>query len=168
MAINHVTFLQDLAATATRNGEYTGTPLTDVAGDGSYNSYLGCNRAGSNAPGIGIGTGDLSYLAAETGVERPEKFTLEDQAAAGRTPQDSQHIGGSGIGAGDGTNEPIRFIVQPASVPGTVDVNDTANMVVADTAAVDGAEADSVTGGLNETGATIAIGDILWSRVAVA
>jgi hypothetical protein len=160
MAKNIPTFLQDAAAVTARNAEYPNTPLSDVTGDGTTaNPYLGMNRAGSNAPGIGIATGSVHVPLG--GAPRPDNWTELDQAAAARIPQDSQHIGGSGLGAGDGTVEPIRHIVG-------ADVNDTANFVVADTAAVDGAIADTVSGGLNETGETIAIGDLLWARVPVA
>ena len=158
-----------LAVTA-RDAEFTGTPLTDIDGTGTYGDpYLGCNRAGSNACGIGVATG---IVAADdvTGLS-PEKWTLLDQNGNGRTAQNTQHIGGivdtapayAGVPfptPAQASNFPVRFAAGN-------DYNDTANFVVADTAAVDGAVADTVTGALNETGATIAIGNVLWGRVPV-
>lgn len=169
---NVPTYLQDAASTAARNAEYTGDPLSDIDGDGTYNSYLGCNRGGSNSPGLGINTGDISYLNGTDPL--PEKWTLLDQAGAGRTPQESQHIGGNGLGGtlpssgGDQSVEPVRHVIQPASAPGTVDTNDTANFVVADSVAAPGAIADTVTGTVNQTDRTTAIGDVLWGNVPVA
>jgi len=83
MAVNLASFHLD--ATKTRDSEYTGTPFADTAGDGSYNTYLGCNRAASNAPGIGIATAN--------GECKLSDWTVLDQAGAARDPQDSQHIG---------------------------------------------------------------------------
>jgi hypothetical protein len=182
MATNQVTYLDDPSAVTARNGEYTDTPCSDVDGDGTRNSYLGCNRAGSNAPGIGINTAQITLTAAEdaAGEQRFETWTELDQEGNARIPQVSAPIGNTGFvdrsggwdelsGGSEGTaTETVRHIVQPASAPGTVDTNDTANMVTADTAAADGAIADTVSGALNETGATIAIGDVLWGRVPVA
>lgn len=154
MAKNIPTFLLDAAAVTARDAEYTGTPLTDVVGDGSYaDPYLGMNRGGSNAPGIGIATGYVDPKVSD--------WTTLDQAEAARSPQDSQHIGGSGLGDGDATVEPIRAIQ-------VADVNDTMSFSVADAAAVDGAEYDTVTGALNHTGTTVSIGDRIWGPIPVA
>lgn len=89
-------FFQNAADVSSRNGEYTGTPFTDTAGDGTYaNPYLGCNRAGSNAPGIGIATDNpnLPPITDPAGWN----WTLTDQDGDARNPQDSQMIGGTGF-----------------------------------------------------------------------
>lgn len=159
----------------------SGTPFVDIPGDGSYNSYLGCNRAGSCAPGIGINTGDVLLTAAQIGAgqTREESWTELDQDGDARIPQDSQHIGGTGFvdrsttswpssggNEGKGT-EPVTHVIQPASVPGTVDVNDTANLVITDTAAADGAVMDTSSGAVNQTGSTVGVGDLVWGNVPV-
>lgn len=148
-APNYASFYLSTPALISRNAEYAGgSPLTDTLGGGTYDDpYLGCNRAGSNAPGIGIATGLVNPKLSD--------WALLDQFGAAREPQNSQHIGGSGLGAGDDSSEAVKFI------HGT-DVNDQGYYVVADTAAFDGAVADSTTGTLNATGKRIAIGDILW------
>lgn len=159
---NLPTFELDAAAVTARNAEYSGTPFTDTDGDGTtVNPYLGCNRAGSCAPGIGINTG--AVLVPNGGAARPDDFTELDQAGAARIPQDSQHIGGSGLGSGDQSNEPIRVIDDIGT-----DFNDTVALVVADTAAAAGAEMDTVSGAVNQTGAAVAVGDLVWGNIPVA
>jgi hypothetical protein len=154
MAQNLPTFELDAAAVTARNAEYTGTPFTDDDGGATYaDPYLGMNRAGSNAPGIGINSGNVN--------PKLEDWTILDQAEAARSPQASQHIGGNGLGAGDDSTEPVRF------VQGT-DFNDTASFSVADAAAVADAAYDTVTGALNKTGKTVAIGDRIWGPIPVA
>ena len=51
----------------------------------------GCNRGGTNAPGIGVNIagGEISG--------DPQQFTLKDQADAVRVPQISEVIGGLGL-----------------------------------------------------------------------
>jgi hypothetical protein len=66
----------------------------------------GANAAASCAPGIGIGEG----VTAVAGTL--DQFTLLDQAGAGRTPQDSQHIGIAGT--------PIKIGANNANGNGTV------------------------------------------------
>ena len=165
VGINLPTYQLDSVTVTARNAQYPDTPFSDVDGDGSYNTYLGCNRAGSNAPGIGINSGNLYPLGVGVGVT--EDWTLEDQFEAARVPQDSEHIGGDGLGAGeiypDGNN-PINMIVDPN---GTPDFNNTANFVVADTVALPGGVADVVSGTVNRTNVSTAIGDILWGDVPV-
>jgi hypothetical protein len=203
------TYVNDPNAVTVRDAEYLGTPFIDTNGTANYiGPYLGMNRAGSNAPGIGIATGivsatvdDIANFPADQTPPGPwpNKFTLLDQDTDARIPQVSSVIGNDGAtlrvgnvpttwdksqalytenGAassggeeGKATDE-IRFIysvpnVDP-EVSGTVDVNDTANLVITDAAAVDGAEMDTVTGALNDTGETVAIGDMVWGRVPVA
>jgi hypothetical protein len=154
MAKNLTTYFLDAVTVAARNAEYPGTPLTDPPGDGTYaDPYLGCNRAGSCAPGIGINTAHVD--------PKLEDWSILDQAEDARSPQNSQHLGGDGLEGGNQAVEPVRFI-QGA------DVNDTASFSVADTAAVAGAAYDSVTLALNETGKTVAIGDRIWGPIPVA
>ena len=169
--------LSSVAATE-RNAEYPGTPFSDDNGDGSYNTYLGCNRAGACAPGIGINSGNPAYLDPQIGNENPQQFTLEDQNEAGRTPQDSQHIGGvaEAVTPGGELAQPVVPNFTPAFVPvnmivdpnGTPDFNNTANMVVVNTVAAPGAEMDSVTGAVNRSNVTTAVGDIAWGDVPIA
>jgi len=109
---NVASFFQTPADVTSRNAEYSGTPLSDTAGDGSYNSYLGCNRAGSNAPGIGIAT--------DNGALNPNDWTLEDQDGSSRNPQDSQFIGGAGFVDRSSTDWPSSG---GASGKGTVPIN---------------------------------------------
>jgi hypothetical protein len=203
------TYVNDPNAVTVRDAEYLGTPFIDVNGTANYiGPYLGMNRAGSNAPGIGIATGIVSATAAAIAAfpddqtppgPYPEKFTLLDQDTDARIPQVSTVIGNdantvrvgnvattwdksqalytdSGAASSGGlegkATDPVRFIYSvpnaDPNVSGTVDVNDTANLVITDAAAVDGAEMDTVTGALNDTGETVAIGDMVWGRVPVA
>ena len=116
------TFFQDATAVAARDAEYTGTPCSDVTGDGTTtNPYLGCNRAGSCAPGIGINASTTE--AASDGPVTLDEWTVLDQHAAARTPQDGAHIGNTGLGdgtAGVGT-VPINIVV-------AADVNNTCTL----------------------------------------
>jgi hypothetical protein len=153
MAANVPTYFLDAATVTARNAEYTDTPLTDVDGDGNYNTYLGANRAGSCSPGIGINTGFVNPQLSD--------WSILDQAGDARSPQLSQHIGGDGFEGGNADNEPVR-VVQG------IDFNDTASFSVADAAAVPGAEYDTATGALNLTGTTVAIGDRIWGPIPVA
>ena len=126
------TFFQDPALVTSRNSELTGTPMSDVSGDGTYaDPYLGCNRAGSCAPGIGIGTG--AGPITDTGVALqgdPNSWTLNDQFGDGRTPQVGQHIGdGTGVTAAapsKGTDPVNVFDVESSDFNDTVDLNATA------------------------------------------
>ena len=169
---NIPTYFNDPNAVISRNAELSNSQFSDTSGDGSYNSYLGCNRAGSNAVGLGVASGQIAGTAGS-----PEKWTLLDQEGNARTPQNSSLIGNigfvnrdavdwpsSGGSSGFGT-DPIRYFQQPDSVPGLPDSNDRAFFVVADTAAADGEEMDSVTGAINETGGPIEIGDLAWAKV---
>jgi hypothetical protein len=159
MSASLPTYQNNATSVAARNAELTGTtPCSDVTGDGTYDTYQGCNRAGSNAPGIGINTGDVSTPA-------PDQFTLNDQAEAARAPQNSQHIGGDGLGDGDASVNPINAL---DLTPGAIDVNDTLAFAVADTQAVDGVAFDTVTGAVNRTGGTIEVGETAWGTVPVA
>jgi hypothetical protein len=171
MARNIPTNCASAAAITARNAEYAGTPFTDDPGDGSYaDPYLGLNRAGGSNPGIGINTGSVFMTAAEVaaGPERFASWTELDQDEAARIPQDSMTIGGIIVAAD--ADDPNDFT--PTAVPITTtvgaDINDTANFVITTTAAVAGAEMDTVSGAINNTGATVGIGDLIWGEVPVA
>jgi len=75
----------------------------------------GMNLGASNAPGIGIATDVANLTGASSG------WTLLDQFAAARTPQDSQHIGGDGLDDGiSGTGSvPVDVITVDASGDGS-------------------------------------------------
>ena len=135
MAANVPTYF--LRAAATRDSEYTGTPFQDTV-SASYNGNLGCNKAASNAPGIGIATGFVNPKASDW----PQSA---DTAA-----HESQHIGD--------TVDDIN------AIEGT-DVNNDLVFVQSDSNAADDAVCDVATGGVNRTGATIATNDWLWAVV---
>ncbi len=119
MATNDVSYTLNATAVAARDAQYTGTPLTDTTGDGTTaNPYLGGNRAGSCAPGIGIATAN--------GQCKLSDWSVADQHEAARDPQDSQHIGGSGLG--DGT-EGLTTETPILAIAGA-DVNDTFSLTV--------------------------------------
>lgn len=152
---NLPTYNLNAASVTARNAEYAGTPLTDDEGSNTYaDPVLGCNKAGSNAPGIGIATGNIA--------PKVQDWSVLDQAGAARTPQDSQHIGGDGLGEGDASNNPIN-VIQGA------DINDTVSLIAAvvqgaDDAGYNTAGADPV----NRSGETVEIGENLWGTNSVA
>lgn len=106
MAQNEVTYLLNGTSVTARAAEVAG-------GAGAFAG--GANLAASNAPGIGVATAN--------GKSSLNDWTVLDQAGAARDPQDSQHIGGDGLGAGDATNTPIN-------VDGGADLNDTVSLTV--------------------------------------
>ena len=153
-----VYFLNAASATA-RNGEYAGTPFTDEIGDGSYaNPYKGCNRAGSNAPGIGVATGIID--------PNLEAWSVNDQNDAARTPQNSQHIGSDGLGSGqEGLTGAAVLNVR---LSGT-DYNDTLSYIVAVVQAAPGAGYNTASADpKNRTDQTIEVGQRLWGTNDVA
>lgn len=118
--MNDPLFTEDGTAVTARNAEYTGTPLTDVAGSGTYaDPYLGCNRAASCAPGIGIAT--------DNGECKLQDWTVLDQDGAARNPQDSQLIGGAAT--------------TPINVFNPSDLNNTVGLTVQGTGWVENAVA---------------------------
>ena len=137
MAANLPTYMLDPDEVTARNAEYPNTPFTDTE-SASYNGRLGCNKAGSNAPGIGINTGAVNPKA--------DDWTRTADTA----PRESQHIGK----ATDDIN----------TVSGT-DINNDVVFVESDSNAAANAVCDVATGGVNRTGATIATGDFLWAEV---
>lgn len=176
MALNIPTNCASLTAITERNAEYAGSPFTDAPGDGTFaDPYLGVNRAGSNAPGIGIATGQVYLSAAQIvagGVDqRPQEWTEEDQGENARIPQDSGLIGhideSTDATKFDGFTPAVIPVTHTSFPGGTPDINNTANLVVADTAADDGDEMDGISGALNNTGATVGIGDLIWGQVPV-
>lgn len=174
MSTNEPTNGASLAAITARNAEYTGTPFTDAPGDGTYaDPYLGMNRAGGSNPGLGINTSSIYQTAADLAANGPiySGWTTLDQAGAARTPQDSQTLGGivdaAPPYAGVPYPTPAQVGVFPVTFTDGADINDTANFVVADTAAAPGGEMDSVTGAINGTGVTLVVGDLVWGAVIV-
>ena len=138
MAANLPTYLLD--ADVTRNSEYTGTPFTDTE-SANYNARLGCNKAASNAPGIGIATGFVNPKAQDW--ERVADTADARSAHIGLTPDATTTL---------------------KTVEGA-DVNNELAFVESDSNAAADAECDAATGATNQTGATIATGDWLWGVV---
>lgn len=128
---NAVTQFLDPSAVSSRNAEFSGTPCSDTVGDGTTASpYLGCNRPGSNAPGIGIGT--------DNGALNDNDWTLLDQDGDARNPQDSQHLGGAGFVDRSSTDWPGSGGASgkgtvPINVVDDADVNDTVSVTNATT-----------------------------------
>ena len=134
------TYFLDPADVTARNAEYTGTPFTDTTGDGTYATpYLGVNRGGSNAPGIGMNPSTTP--GASDGAVDANDWTVLDQAGAARNPQDGQQIGGSGFvdrssvaydssggAAGAGT---VPFNIMDAATPDTNNTCVLTNLAVA-------------------------------------
>jgi len=163
---NLATYTLSAIAVATRNGQYAGTPFTDKEGSNTYaNPVLGCNKAGSNACGIGINTGDVDPT-----LENWSVLGSRLNGYAARTQQYSQPIGGTGLGGTypSSGGEEGNFALTSIQLIRATDINDHVGYVVATVAAVDGAVADVASGIINATGATIAIGDRLWGPIAVA
>jgi hypothetical protein len=105
----------------------------------------GMNKAASNAPGIGINTGEKAPKA--------DDWTTLDQAGAARTPQQSQHIGT----APDDIN-----VIQGS------DVNDSVSFIAAVVQATPGngmgaAGADPI----NRSDFTVAVGERAWGTNTV-
>lgn len=147
---NLATYGLSAAAVTARNAQYPGTPFTDT-GTGTFaDPYLGCNRAGSNACGIGIATGNKEPSLND--------WTTADQEGTARIPQLTQHIGGSGLGAGNQSTNDVRAI-------SIGDVDDTLNLGVANAQAAPDAEFDTVNNIVNKTDQTIEIGERSWGVV---
>lgn len=143
----------DAATVATRNGEFPGTPFTDGDGDGSISDpYLGCNRAGSNAPGIGVNTGNID--------PKLDDWSVLDQDGAARVPQNSQHIGGDALGDGGDTVNPLESIIDPNGAP---IFGDTLSFIEALAQAAPGVGFGAANGNpINRTAVTIEVGDRAW------
>lgn len=126
------TFFQDTVLTAARALEVPGADF-----DG------GMNKAGSNAPGVGIATGEYGYK-------------LDDWDLPDPTFGESQNIG-----TDNGANDRITLDQDP-------DFNDQVVYVLADADTAPGAVLDVGTGAINETGETVPAGEPCWGRVPVA
>jgi hypothetical protein len=111
----------------------------------------GVNRAQCNE-GVGICTDVRNVKLSD--------WTELDQAEAVRDPQNSQHIGGDGLGAGDATVMPITII-------NGADINDTAILITADTQATPTNIYHIASGAINVGTDTIEIGDLAWGVVPV-
>ena len=98
----------------------------------------GCNPAGSNAPGIGIATGEANPK--ETDWDRAAKLLYESQAI-GQAGDDIT------VDEGADTNDEVSFVQATGAV------------------AVDGVIAS---GAVNKTGAALVSGDWAWGVVTVA
>ena len=138
---NLATSSVNAATVATRSAE---VPNADWTG--------GMNAGGCNV-GIGISTDVVDPKLTD--------WTLLDQAEAARTPQDSQHIGGSGLGDGDQTDAPVTVV-------NGVDINDTAAFAVADQVATNGQVFNTTSGAINVGTTTIQIGQRAWGAIPVA
>lgn len=101
----------------------------------------GMNKGGSNAPGIGINTGDYD--------PKPEDWRRTADTAA----HDSQHIG---------------IAPAPLQVVQGADINDNVAFVEADADTAPDAVADAATGAVNKTGVTVPSGSYLWGVIPVA
>ena len=83
-------------------------------------SFLNGMNNGSCQPGIGITNGPTNL------VGTPEQFTLLDQNAATRTPQQGQSLGGVALGDGATTTQAIDLVdAADSSGDGTVTVDGT-------------------------------------------
>ncbi len=144
MGVNLATYGLNATTVAARDAEY------NVSGQFAG----GMNEGGSNAPGVGINTGNID--------PKLDDWSILDQAEAARDPQDTQHIGGDALGDGDASVHPVQA-VQGA------DLNDTLTYIAALAQAAPGvgfgaANADPV----NRTDVTIEIGDRAWGTNTVA
>lgn len=147
MSQNLATYLLNATSVAARDAEQ------EVSGQFAG----GMNLGGSNAPGVGIATQVIN--------PKLDDWSVEDQHEAARVPQDSMHIGGDGLDAGEAllVGESVINVVQGA------DINDTMSFIVALAQAAPGvgfgaANADPV----NRSDQTIEIGDRAWGTNTVA
>jgi hypothetical protein len=116
----------------------------------------GLNLGASNAPGIGISTGVVNPKLTD--------WTVEDQFGVAREPQQSQHLGITGLQ--DGSDNPLLGYAVQAADYEAVDINDELHFIEASIAAVPGADAGG--GVLNRTDETLTIGDRIWGTLPVA
>lgn len=92
----------------------------------------GMNLGGSNAPGIGIA--DAGLLATQDLDESLPNWTLLDQDEDAREPQASQHIGGSGLGAGVAGKGTVAVVLGTPSVDGDGEATPIGDATLADLA----------------------------------
>ena len=150
---NLVTYGRRAATITAREAE---VPLADFDN--------GMNLAASNAPGIGICTDVID--------PKLDDWTVLDQAGNARTPQNTQHLGGNGLGAGDATTFACRVIIGDQSGDGDlvgVDGNDEPHFVEAGAVAAPGQGVlAGNTGPINRSSVTVQIGERIWAVDAVA
>lgn len=131
------------------------------------------NRGGSNAPGIGIGTGFVLGVDADAVNARPEAWTLLDQLGNARDPQLSAHIGGvnGSVTPGGELQDPPVPNFTPAAIPvfsvidpnGTPEFTDEMEMAVAVQQAAPGVGIGAVGADpVNRTNVTVEIGEVIW------
>ena len=82
-------------------------------------SFVNGMNNGSCQCGVGITNGPTDL------VGTPEQFTLLDQNAAARTPQDGQSVGGVALGDGEdiAASQPIDLVDNAVAGDGTVTVD---------------------------------------------
>lgn len=129
---NYACFFQDTVLTAARAAEVTGADFVDTNGNG-------CNRAGSNSPGIGINTGDYD-------------------PKVGDWPRAAGFGEGQNIGTDNGANNRINTIP---------DGNDQVRFIQAVADVADDGQF-AATGAYNRTGKTVPNGSWAWAHVPVA
>jgi hypothetical protein len=115
----------------------------------------GVNLGASNAPGLGVSTGVVN--------PKLSNWTVADQFGVAREPQQTQHIGVTGLVDGS-DNKLTGYAIQVADYE-AVDINDEAHFIEATIAAVPDADAGS--GVINRTLTTLAIGDRIWGTIPV-
>ena len=133
---NLKTFFQDTVLTAARAAEVPNADFVDTNG-------LGCNRAASNTPGIGINTGD--YDPKESDWPR-----IDPTWGIGQN-----------IGTDNGANN--RLTLDQGA-----DQNDQVVFVAADASTAPDAVLDVTTGAVNRTGKTVPAASWAWGSVPVA
>lgn len=145
MAQSLPTYFLNATSVAARNAE--------MAVSGQFAG--GMNLAGSNAPGVGINTAGYD--------PKLQDWSTEDQHAAARVPQDSAHIGNTGLGAG---TEGVGTI--PLNAVIGADLNDTLSFIVALAQAAPGVGFGAVNANpINRSSRTIEIGDRAWGTNTV-
>ena len=146
-----------MAGTAVPNWatfELNGTVVTAREGEtwplgGTPDFAGGMNRGGSNAPGVGINTGDYD-------PKSEDWPRIADTEA--RT---SQHIGG--VPDTDGDTGTTGFAIQ--ATEDNADLNDNVAFVQAESETAPDAELDATTGAVNKTGQTVPAGAWAWGVI---
>lgn len=144
MARNYASYTLSNTAVGIRAGE---CPEADFSG--------GMNKGGSNAPAIGINTGDYN--------PKESDWTLLTQQGNPRTNQTSQHIAGLGLSGGGDSS----FLVKAFNID-TGDDNDTFSFVAATTNTAPDGSLLGTTAAINKTGVTVPQGARCWGVNPVA
>jgi hypothetical protein len=118
----------------------------------------GLNLGASNAPAVGVNTGNPNPKLSD--------WTVNTQFGVTRDPQLSMHIGGDGTT--EGSDNHLGDHAVRAADYAAADINDTVHFSEADQAAAPDAVYDTVTGAINRTGQNVEIGDRVWGTVPVA